>query len=202
MPSSTLIYTLSLHDALPISEQILDKACHVDDALKTKTAKYDSGNLEATGDGNSNGDLTKNGEAFVNHDFVIDGSYEIRIRAFQDRKSTRLNSSHSSISYAVFYPDLHSFPTRRSSDLRADPRQGLPRRRRAEDQDRQVRLRQPRSHRRRQLQRRPDQERRSVRQPRLRHRRLLRDPHPRVPRSEEHTSELQSQFHLVCRLLP
>src|SRR5438309_795736 len=38
-----------------------------------------------------------------------------------DRKSTRLNSSHSSISYAVFCfrppRDLHSFPTRRSSDL-------------------------------------------------------------------------------------
>src|SRR5438309_5534198 len=34
-----------------------------------------------------------------------------------DRKSTRLNSSHSSISYAVFSPCLHSFPTRRSSDL-------------------------------------------------------------------------------------
>src|SRR5689334_23933038 len=26
-------------------------------------------------------------------------------------------------------------------------------------------------------------------------------PAPSVPRSEEHTSELQSQFHLVCRLL-
>src|SRR5688572_15106194 len=53
-----------------------------------------------------------------------------------DRKSTRLNSSHSQISYAVFclkkktwvihfflyahgdHPDLHSFPTRRSSDLK------------------------------------------------------------------------------------
>src|SRR5688572_30777529 len=33
-----------------------------------------------------------------------------------DRKSTRLNSSHSQISYAV-HRDLHSFPTRRSSDL-------------------------------------------------------------------------------------
>src|SRR5699024_7686731 len=33
-----------------------------------------------------------------------------------DRKSTRLNSSHVSISYAV-YRFLHSFPTRRSSDL-------------------------------------------------------------------------------------
>src|SRR5437762_3250042 len=39
----------------------------------------------------------------------------------QDRKSTRLNSSHRCISYAVFcfalHPALHSFPTRRSSDL-------------------------------------------------------------------------------------
>src|SRR5206468_3706586 len=34
-----------------------------------------------------------------------------------DRKSTRLNSSHDQISYAVANPDLHSFPTRRSSDL-------------------------------------------------------------------------------------
>src|SRR5262245_8568875 len=40
-----------------------------------------------------------------------------------DRKSTRLNSSHLGISYAVFClshtapPHLHSFPTRRSSDL-------------------------------------------------------------------------------------
>src|SRR5437762_2443298 len=33
-----------------------------------------------------------------------------------DRKSTRLNSSHRCISYAVFRL-LHSFPTRRSSDL-------------------------------------------------------------------------------------
>src|SRR5699024_10167413 len=35
----------------------------------------------------------------------------------QDRKSTRLNSSHVSISYAVLARDLPSFPTRRSSDL-------------------------------------------------------------------------------------
>src|SRR5688572_2693839 len=34
-----------------------------------------------------------------------------------DRKSTRLNSSHSQISYAVSHRALHSFPTRRSSDL-------------------------------------------------------------------------------------
>src|SRR5438876_1117505 len=65
---------------------------------------------------------------------------------FRDRKSTRLNSSHPSISYAVFclkkkkqhsrtaprlhsfvqcsaaHPYLHSFPTRRSSDLPREAR--------------------------------------------------------------------------------
>src|SRR5262245_26310323 len=35
----------------------------------------------------------------------------------QDRKSTRLNSSHLGISYAALVPASRSFPTRRSSDL-------------------------------------------------------------------------------------
>src|SRR5947209_1983931 len=41
----------------------------------------------------------------------------------QDRKSTRLNSSHANISYAVFcaHRHLHPFPTRRSSDLSRVP---------------------------------------------------------------------------------
>src|SRR5205085_2868394 len=38
-------------------------------------------------------------------------------QAEEDRKSTRLNSSHSQISYAVSNLTLRSFPTRRSSDL-------------------------------------------------------------------------------------
>src|SRR5689334_284631 len=44
---------------------------------------------------------------------------ELERRGRRDRKSTRLNSSHSSISYAVFcdHRALLSFPTRRSSDL-------------------------------------------------------------------------------------
>src|SRR5699024_289086 len=42
-----------------------------------------------------------------------------RFAALLDRKSTRLNSSHVSLSYAVFRccSRLLSFPTRRSSDL-------------------------------------------------------------------------------------
>src|SRR5688572_4313638 len=46
-----------------------------------------------------------------------------KVRPRKDRKSTRLNSSHSQISYAVFCCGadlaLLSFPTRRSSDLNA-----------------------------------------------------------------------------------
>src|SRR5947207_3126458 len=44
---------------------------------------------------------------------------ERALQGVLDRKSTRLNSSHTVISYAV-HRDLHSFPTRRSSDLRCD----------------------------------------------------------------------------------
>src|SRR5699024_9595354 len=49
------------------------------------------------------------------------GGSHLESRSRQDRKSTRLNSSHVSISYAVFCllltGALRSFPTRRSSDL-------------------------------------------------------------------------------------
>src|SRR5689334_21266331 len=98
------------------------------------------------------------------------------------------------------HPALHCFPTRRSSDLA--PRLRLPRRER--------RLRPPRDRRRPHLGR-PARRghRRDGRQdlreggrrpgrgpPRARHDRTG------LTRSEEHTSELQSQFHLVCRLLP
>src|SRR2546430_11826742 len=59
--ATTEIYTLSLHDALPICSD-----CHVV--------------------------ATQHG-AFAGHDLA---------QAHADRKSTRLNSSHSQISYAVF----------------------------------------------------------------------------------------------------
>src|SRR5688572_28070347 len=123
----------------------------------------------------------------------------------KDRKSTRLNSSHSQISYAVFclkrpgdHRDLHSFPTRRSSDLsgrrprrcaatasarrsitKGDFRRGCRRRSRWRAWMRGW----------------PDSAV-SVEQRRLGYRRL-----DAGERSEEHTSELQSQSNLVCRLL-
>src|SRR2546430_12357575 len=66
--ATTEIYTLSLHDALPISQQVFDlvgRQCLVD------------GHRDQSG-------------------------VQDRQVGDQDRKSTRLNSSHSQISYAVF----------------------------------------------------------------------------------------------------
>src|ERR1039458_153371 len=84
----------------------------------------------------------------------------------RDRKSTRLNSSHLGISYAVVPGEVGSFPTRRSSDL--------------------IRLR---------CQRQPNGD-----CPAALSRADLTPPDvPCPPRSEEHTSELQSLRHLVCR---
>src|SRR5574337_1255657 len=84
MTSTTEIYTLSLHDALPISLEVAGagqslRQCFLRNLLET-----------------------------------LRGCISI-LRV--DRKSTRLNSSHHSISYDVYHRDLHSFPTRRSSDL-------------------------------------------------------------------------------------
>src|SRR2546427_601632 len=61
--ATTEIYTLSLHDALPISKQCALK-------LSARTARI--------------------------------AGWRFAGKEFQDRKSTRLNSSHSQISYAVF----------------------------------------------------------------------------------------------------
>src|SRR3712207_7344417 len=73
--ATTEIYTLSLHDALPI---------------------WRREGLMEHGNGASNGSAT--GEDFLRAENVIKrfGAVEV------DRKSTRLNSSHANISYAVF----------------------------------------------------------------------------------------------------
>src|SRR5689334_24602148 len=76
-PATTEIYTLSLHDALPIS---VARALAPEPALLL--ADEPSGNLDAA-------------TAAGLHELL---SSLVR----EDRKSTRLNSSHSSISYAVF----------------------------------------------------------------------------------------------------
>src|SRR2546430_7061015 len=74
--ATTEIYTLSLHDALPICVRLVHAA-----------GRHDLGR-------------SRRGIAGAVRD---DGAGEIRDRPRPaDRKSTRLNSSHSQISYAVF----------------------------------------------------------------------------------------------------
>src|SRR2546427_8454489 len=74
--ATTEIYTLSLHDALPICDAVGD----------AEGAVHVVGHLDG-GDG----------ELLVQ---VLDELVDAR--SGEDRKSTRLNSSHSQISYAVF----------------------------------------------------------------------------------------------------
>src|SRR3712207_8104886 len=74
--ATTEIYTLSLHDALPISGERTG-AAHLDGAGAQRVAPLDLAQMPA-------------GE----RDRVVDHD--------EDRKSTRLNSSHANISYAVF----------------------------------------------------------------------------------------------------
>src|SRR5438034_5175809 len=80
IPPPTHIYTLSLHDALPIYPQpvLLHSPCSGSDKLERFTET-----------GANAGSLG-----------VFEAKYLIRL--MQDRKSTRLNSSHTVISYAVF----------------------------------------------------------------------------------------------------
>src|SRR2546430_4069904 len=68
--ATTEIYTLSLHDALPISRSAIS--------------------IKASGRFSIHRDLA-----------ALDVALQPRVR-HRDRKSTRLNSSHSQISYAVF----------------------------------------------------------------------------------------------------
>src|SRR2546429_7386738 len=79
--ATTEIYTLSLHDALPIYEQ---------HGNRPKTVDYWAAKAA---DGPQPG--------FVPNDEVDEVGW-LGIPAARDRKSTRLNSSHGYISYAVF----------------------------------------------------------------------------------------------------
>src|SRR2546430_15115624 len=81
--ATTEIYTLSLHDALPI---LTDD--HVLDLLRIEPDLLHS--------------LFDILDHVVVRGIVKDDSYRCRDRPHRDRKSTRLNSSHSQISYAVF----------------------------------------------------------------------------------------------------
>src|SRR3712207_7986116 len=82
--ATTEIYTLSLHDALPIS------AGHHRRRYLHRPGLYHR--REPGG-----GDPARRGRALG----YLDGQREGRVER-RDRKSTRLNSSHANISYAVF----------------------------------------------------------------------------------------------------
>src|SRR5438445_12192095 len=81
--ATTEIYTLSLHDALPISGQGFQLAGAGDEVV------VDVG-VEGVGDAEA--ELLGVGQVGV----------DVAERVDEDRKSTRLNSSHANISYAVF----------------------------------------------------------------------------------------------------
>src|SRR3712207_7958846 len=77
--ATTEIYTLSLHDALPISLERI-----------------------AAADSDARAAMGAAGREKVVAEFAIERTAEDLLTVFRDRKSTRLNSSHANISYAVF----------------------------------------------------------------------------------------------------
>src|SRR3712207_7217170 len=76
--ATTEIYTLSLHDALPISQR--EKVCSSARSIAAMSEPYRP---------------RPRIESQV-------GPHELKASIMRDRKSTRLNSSHANISYAVF----------------------------------------------------------------------------------------------------
>src|SRR3712207_7320769 len=78
--ATTEIYTLSLHDALPISQWF-----RCNEEIITRTTNFVVFMFVVT--------------SIV---FVTQNDINPQINTYLDRKSTRLNSSHANISYAVF----------------------------------------------------------------------------------------------------
>src|SRR5207249_10536756 len=98
-PPSPELYPLSLHDALPISEKVEYSRDHKVSAARTSDPfdKMLSGMI-----GLPNGAHTKPAVVQAIDFYGNATSYMIQTVRTEDRKSTRLNSSHVSISYAVF----------------------------------------------------------------------------------------------------
>src|SRR5688500_12558266 len=122
MPSSTAIYTLSLHAALPICARgrvELTPFAAIVIRVENEAAAIDALKQNRASRRHSVTRRRRERHRIRLDDF---GALGLLKPFFEDRKSTRLNSSHLVISYAVFHRYLHSFPTRRSSDLRARSR--------------------------------------------------------------------------------
>src|SRR5437868_2569203 len=191
---------LALHDALPISAP-RPGARSPPDGLYGPSASIESVVAATLTVGGVGHEIFRLDALQASHD-VARLPYTLRIlleNVLRDRKSTRLNSSHVSISYAA-HREPPPCPTRRSSDLGTSSRCAIPtgrtlrafcfnRERGRSDPDRR---------------RRRARDLPARRAPGLPRRRAAAlhaaDPaRERAPRSEEHTSELQSRLHLVCR---
>src|SRR5690242_9595896 len=202
MPSSPAIYTLSLHDALPISPFGVTQSNVVAVPKSTTMTAPFACSYAATALTIRSAPTSRGFSYRIAMPVRMPGPTIFDSLPNADRKSTRLNSSHMSISYAVFPRHLHPFPTRRSSDL-AFRRDAIERGRRSEIDDDDGALR---------LLVRGDGVDDSVRADLARI--FVQDRHaganagaddlrfPAERRSEEHTSELQSHVNLVCRLPP
>src|SRR5690349_9065728 len=103
LPPPPAIHTLSLHDALPIfNEDVVVAACealgfHVEQVRGRRTFSIEFGN-EALIDSLPG---VPGGSNFLG---TFDREEAVADETLEDRKSTRLNSSHVEISYAVFCP--------------------------------------------------------------------------------------------------
>src|SRR3712207_7547101 len=84
--ATTEIYTLSLHDALPI--------------CRRRPRVTGAGDHAASGQSGRGRAVPRSARAVAAAD--RSGTVQRRRSGEQDRKSTRLNSSHANISYAVF----------------------------------------------------------------------------------------------------
>src|SRR3712207_6897530 len=96
--ATTEIYTLSLHDALPIYEDGEDSD-RAEGRAEVRVAEHVGVVLEA--------------------DELADGD---GVAGLRDRKSTRLNSSHANISYAVFCLKKQKLEKTPQSKLRTHPK--------------------------------------------------------------------------------
>src|SRR5207253_9210026 len=101
-PSPSHISTLSLHDALPISAEAGKRLCLVE------VRGNNGGERKEPADERVDGVVLQQPRSRARDHHGIDDERDgvpsevLRHRLDQDRKSTRLNSSHVAISYAVF----------------------------------------------------------------------------------------------------
>src|SRR5207249_10405210 len=101
-PAPSALYPLSLHDALPIFAGVREEPeswHHIDRFVSDETCDVVPRGLRT--------ESCRHGENLDGRTRVVDQRVQdppvkSRQLVFQDRKSTRLNSSHVSISYAVF----------------------------------------------------------------------------------------------------